>query len=65
MVAIRRRFWRDPEFRTVCEDYRDALQALAELEQARTVNMQRVSEYRHLAAALLIGIGAILKAEQS
>ena len=29
---IRRRFWRDPEFRTVCEDYRDLLLALAALE---------------------------------
>ena len=62
---IRRRFWRDPEFRTVCEDYRDALQVLATLDRARTVDTQRVSEYRQLAAELLAEIGAMLTAEQS
>ena len=38
---IRRRFWRDPEFRTVCEDYRDLLLALAALETGPSADAGR------------------------
>ena len=41
---IRRLFWRDPEFRTVCEDYRDAVEALGAIRGQRI--RPRPSEYR-------------------
>ncbi len=47
---IRRRFWRDPEFRTVCEDYRDAVETLARLGPG---DVARADEYRQLADELL------------
>ncbi len=52
---IRRRFWRDPEFRTVCEDYRDVLEVLARLDAdpAQPSDAGRAEEYRELAAELL------------
>ncbi|MGD9511330.1 MAG: hypothetical protein AB7I59_19575 [Geminicoccaceae bacterium] len=62
---IRRRFWRDPEFRTVCEDYRDALQVLAKLDPDQAVNMQRIMEYRQVSAELLTEIRTMLRTEQS
>ena len=62
---IRRRFWRDPEFRTVCEDYRDALQVLARLDTSRPDNTHRINEYRQVAAELLTEIGMMLRGEQS
>ena len=61
---IRRRFWRDPEFRTVCEDYRDALQMLAKLDSSRSADAARAEEYRQLAAELLAEAAAMLKGEQ-
>ena len=60
---IRRRFWRDPEFRTVCEDYRDAMTALADLEARGCA--QRIDEYRQLAAELLTEAAAMLATERS
>lgn len=47
---IRRLFWRDPEFRTVCEDYRDAVETLAGLGPG---HVARAVEYRQLADELL------------
>src|SRR3954464_3857875 len=32
---IRRRYWRDPSFRAVCDDHRDALGMLDRLEKAK------------------------------
>ncbi len=51
--AIRRLFWRDPTFRTVCEDYRDVCDVLARLETAQPADADRLAEYRELAAELL------------
>lgn len=58
---IRRRFWRDAEFRTVCEDYRDAFEALARLEMSPGADAGRIQEYRQLAAELLAEAGAMLE----
>lgn len=50
---VRRLFWRDADFRTVCEDYRDVRAVLARLEAASATDPRRVAEYRDLAAELL------------
>jgi hypothetical protein len=57
---IRRLFWRDLEFRTVCEDHRDVLEALARLERADPPDPRRVEEYRALADELLAEAAALL-----
>jgi hypothetical protein len=62
---IRRRFWRDPEFRTVCEDYRDALQMLARLDPRQPANVLRIDEYQQVAAELLAEARAMLDAEEA
>jgi hypothetical protein len=62
---IRRLFWRDPEFRTVCEDYRDALEAQRKLEPPFPADPARAEEYRQLAAELLAEAVATLKGDQS
>lgn len=62
---IRRRFWRDPEFRTVCEDYRDALQMLARLDPRQPANVLRIEEYQQVAAELLAEARAMLDAEEA
>ena len=59
--VIRRRFWRDAEFRTVCEDYRDASETVIRLEADPGADIGRVEEYRQLAAELLAEAGAMLK----
>jgi hypothetical protein len=53
-------FWRDPEFRTVCEDYRDALEVLARIERADPPDPERVQEYRQLADELLAEAATLL-----
>jgi hypothetical protein len=58
---IRRQFWRDPEFRTVCEDYRDTSEALARLQADSGADAGRIEEYRQLAAELLAEAGSMLK----
>ena len=58
---IRRLFWRDPEFRTVCEDYRDALEAMRRLEPPHPADPVRAEEYRELAAELLAEAAEMLK----
>ena len=40
---IRRLFWCDPEFRSVCEDYRDAVEALGRFAAS---DPARADEYR-------------------
>jgi hypothetical protein len=61
--AVRRRFWRDAEFRSVCEDYRDACEALTRLEAGPGADAGRIEEYRELAAELLAEAGAMLKGD--
>jgi hypothetical protein len=58
---IRRRFWRDAEFRTVCEDYRDAVETLARLGPG---DVARIEEYRQLAGELLAEASTMLDGEQ-
>ena len=60
---IRRRFWRDPEFRAVCEDYRDVLDAMTKLEQAQPPDPGRAEEHRQLADELLAEAVGILASE--
>ena len=60
---VRRRFWRDPEFREVCEDYRDVLEALARLEATPASDAAWAEEYRQLAAELLAEAVEMLKGE--
>ena len=50
---LRRTFWRDPEFRSICEDYRDALMAEAQFEDLSPPEPGRAEEYHRLAAELL------------
>jgi hypothetical protein len=50
---IRRRLALDPEFRTVCADYHDVLEALARLEAASPRDSARVEQYEKLAAELM------------
>jgi hypothetical protein len=58
---VRRLFWRDPEFRTVCEDYRDALEAMRRLEPPHPPDPARAEEYRELAAELLAEAAEMLR----
>jgi hypothetical protein len=62
---IRRRFWRDPEFRTVCEDYLAARETLARLESESPPDAARTAEYRQLGAELLDEAKAMLKTNRS
>ena len=62
---IRRRFWRDPEFLSVCEDYRDLLVALANLENTPSAEATRAEEYRQLAAELLAELAEKLEEQRS
>ena len=45
---IRRRYWRDPAFRAVCDDHRDAREMLDRLEKARPPVPAQVERYREL-----------------
>jgi hypothetical protein len=62
---VRRLFWRDPEFREVCEDYRDALEAMRRLEPPHPPDPARAEEYRELTAELLEEAAAMLKGARS
>jgi hypothetical protein len=62
---IRRRFWRDPEFRGICEDYRDSLEAANRFQALQPPDPARVTQYRQLAAELLTEAAEILKEERS
>jgi hypothetical protein len=61
---IRRRFWRDAEFRTVCEDYRDSLEAMARFQSPDQSDPAKAEDYRQLAAELLAEADAMLKRGQ-
>lgn len=62
--SIRRRYWRDPKFRAVCEDYRDSLEAAARFGSADPPRPARAQEYRQLASELLAEAAAMLKGDQ-
>ena len=55
---IRRLFSRDPEFHTVCEDYRDCVAAH---ERAEPSDPVRAEKYRQLAAELFAEAKQMLK----
>lgn len=63
--CIRRRFWRDPEFRSMCQDFRDAMRAQAEIEAQRPAASARAEEYRQLAAEILVEVTELLKKGRS
>lgn len=49
---IRRRYWRDPAFRTVCDDHRDALEMLGRLEGTGPPITAQAERYRELVGEL-------------
>ena len=51
---IRRRYWRDPVFRVVCDDHRDALEMLDRLEGTGPPVPAQVEAYRELVSELLV-----------
>ena len=55
---IRQRFWRDREFRSLCDDFRDAAEAQARFA---TCDPARADEYGQLAAELLAEAVALLR----
>ena len=59
---LRRRFWRDREFRGICEDYRDALEAVTRFAGA---DPARAQEYQEIAAELLAEVRKALEAGRS
>ena len=59
---IRRCYWRDPKFRTVCEDYRDCLDAMSRFQSS---DPAKAEEYRQLAAELLAEAAAMLKGDRT
>ena len=61
---IRRRYWRDPEFRTLCEDYRASLEAAARFESSEPPCSARAEEYRQLAVELLAEAAAMLEGDR-
>jgi hypothetical protein len=61
---IRRRYWRDENFRTVCEDYRDCLDAMSRFQSADPPDPVRAEEYRQLAAEVLAEAAAMLKGDR-
>jgi hypothetical protein len=58
---IRRRYWRDEKFRTVCEDYRDCLDAMSRFQSS---DPAKAEEYRQLAAELLAEAAAMLRGDR-
>jgi hypothetical protein len=61
----RRQYWRDPDFRTICRDYRDALRAAAAFEALWPPELGRSEQYRRLAAELLAEATEILARERT
>lgn len=60
-AVLRERFWRDARFRLVCEDYREASEALDRLEKAHGPNdAPAVAHYRELLTDLLAEIVQML-----
>ena len=64
-AQIRRLFWRDPDFRTICEDYRDCLDAMARFQSSDPPDLVKAEEYRQLAEELLAEAAAMLRKERS
>ena len=65
-TEIRRLFWRDPEFRTICEDYRDCLDGEGRASSRRTRRIwSRPKSIEQLAAELLAEAAAMLKGDRS
>ena len=62
---IRRLFWRSPDFRSICEDYRDCLDAMSRFQSADPPDLVKAGEYRELAAGLLVEAAAMLKGDRS
>jgi hypothetical protein len=50
---LRRRYWRDPVFRAVCNDHYDALEMLNRLEKTRPPVPVQVERYRELVNELV------------
>jgi hypothetical protein len=59
---IRRLQARDPDFRSICDDYDDAQRALKHWEAAGQAAPERVAEYRQILAELEAEALAILEA---
>jgi hypothetical protein len=64
-ARIRRKFWRDPAFRAVCEDHRDALEAMARLAETALPAGDRIEEYRFLAQEFLAEAAGMLAREKA
>ena len=64
-ARIRRKFWHDPAFRAVCEDYRDVLETIHRLERAQPPDIERIEEYRSLARELLAEAIEMLASEKN
>lgn len=62
--AISRRYWRSAPFREVCGDYRDMVEALAELERVPGHDRSRAAEFRQLANELLAEMITMLKEDR-
>jgi hypothetical protein len=62
---IRRLQGRDPDFRSICDDYDDAQRALKYWEAAGQAAPERVAEYREMLAELEAEALAILEAAES
>jgi hypothetical protein len=60
--AIRRLQTRDPDFRSICDDYGEAQRALQHWEAAGQAAPARVAEYRQILAELEAEALAILQA---
>jgi hypothetical protein len=59
---IRRLQARDPNFRSICDDYDDAQRALKHWEAVGQATPERVAEYREIVAELEAEALAILEA---
>jgi hypothetical protein len=60
---VRRRYWRDPGFRGVCDDYREALAVVERLERTTPRPTGRLDEYRELATDLLAEVTEMITRE--
>lgn len=60
--AIRHRFWRDPEFRALCTDFRDATEAA---DRFAPSDKARSQEYREVAGELLAEVVKLLAGTSS
>jgi hypothetical protein len=60
---IRQRYWRDPVFRAVCDDHRDAVEMLLRLERIRPPATAQAARYRELVTELFDEAVEMLAAE--